>query len=66
MHLIKLNRVRKLAATARYPRTFDARLTSIPAPLIASLTAAQIAAIIDGPMASSHAAGHTSGYRDAQ
>lgn len=66
MSKIKLNRVRKMASTARYPRSFDARLASIPAPLLANLTAAQIAAIIDGPMASSHAAGHTAGYRDAQ
>ena len=63
---IKTNRVRSLSATARYPRTFDARLASIPAALIEQLTARQIAAIIDGPMQASYQAGHAAGYKDAQ
>lgn len=66
MSTIKINRARKLSRTAQYPRTFAARLANIPAELIASLTAAQIAAIIDGPMAASYSAGHDTGYRDAQ
>ena len=63
---IKTNRVRSLSATARYPRTFDARLASIPAALIEQLTARQIAAIIDGPMQASYQAGHAAGYKDAR
>ena len=63
---IKTNRVRALSATARYPRTFDARLASIPAALIERLTARQIAAIIDGPMQASYASGRDAGYRSAQ
>lgn len=66
MSTIKLNRVRKLSATARFPRTFDARMAAIDSTLIESLTAAQIAAMIDGPMASSYSAGHNAGYKDAQ
>lgn len=63
---IKIDRVRKLSATARYPRTFAARLAAIPQPLLDGLTAAQIAAIIDGPMQASYSAGHTQGMVDAQ
>lgn len=62
----KVNRVRKLSRTAQYPRTFEARLANIPAELVASLTAAQIASVIDGPMATSYSAGHSTGYRDAR
>lgn len=53
----KLNRIRKLCRTAQYPRTFAARLANISAELANSLTAAQIAAIIDGPMLASYHAG---------
>jgi len=63
---VKINRVRALSATARYPRTFDARLAAIPAGLLQQLTARQLAAIIDGPMQSSYDAGHTTGYKDAK
>ena len=63
---IKLNRVRKLADTARYPRTFAARLQAIPDALLAALTARQIAALIDGPMAASYSAGHQRGCEDAR
>ena len=63
---IKLHRVRALSATARHPRTFDARLGAIPQALLAQLTARQIAAIIDGPMQASYNAGHDAGYKDAQ
>jgi len=66
MHTIKINRVRKLSQTARYPRTYEARLSAIPMELIKTLTAAQIAAIIDGPMLTSYSAGHQRGYGDAQ
>jgi hypothetical protein len=66
MTSIKFNRVAKLSSTARFPRTFRARLANIPEQLKASLTAAQIAAIIDGPMQASNAAGHDTGYKDAQ
>lgn len=66
MTSIKFNRVAKLSQTARFPRTFRARLDSIPAELIQTLTAKQIAAVIDGPMQASYSAGHTTGYKDAQ
>jgi len=55
---VKLNRIRRLSATARYPHTFEARLANIDPELCGSLTAKQIAAIIDGPMQRSYAAGH--------
>ncbi len=63
---IKTSRIRALSATARYPRTFDARLAAIPADLLKQLTARQLAAIIDGPMQASYSAGHDAGYKDAQ
>lgn len=66
MSTIKLNRVRKLAHTARYPRTFEARIAAIPSELLQSLTARQIAAIIDGPMQRSYSAGHTAGWMESQ
>jgi hypothetical protein len=66
MTAIKINRVKKLSITAKYPRTFAGRLGSIPDDLMEALTAKQIAAIIDGPMDASYKAGHTAGYRDAK
>lgn len=60
MTRIKINRVQKLSATARYPRTFSERLANIPDSLRDSMTAAQIAAIIDGPMHASYLAGQAS------
>lgn len=65
MSHIKINRVRKISQTARYPRTFEARLATIPQDLICALTARQIAALIDGPLADCYEAGHGAGYRDA-
>lgn len=65
-HTIKRNRVRKISKTARYPRTFDARANDIPEPFWDSLTAAQIAAIIDGPMHLSYMAGVNTGYSEVQ
>ena len=59
---IKLNRVREMSATARFPRTFQARLDNIDAALLDQLTAKQIAAVIDGPMARSQKAGYSAGY----
>lgn len=55
----KAARVRRLSGTARYPRTFSARLADIPPELADRLTAAEIAAVIDGPMESAHKAGRT-------
>ena len=62
MTSIKLNRVLKLSATSRFPRTFQARLANIGAALLEQLTAKQIAAVIDGPMARSQTAGYSAGY----
>ena len=59
---IKINRIRKLCATARFPMTFQARLANIGAELLEQLTARQIAAIIDGPMARSQTVGYSAGY----
>ena len=59
---IKINRVRRLSATARFPRTFEARLANFEAELIDQLTAKQIAAVIDGPMARSQTVGYSAGY----
>jgi hypothetical protein len=66
MTSIKFNRVAKLSTTARFPRTFRARLANIDAAIIDQLTSKQIAAIIDGPMQRSYSAGHDTGYKDAQ
>jgi hypothetical protein len=63
---IKFNKIARSCKTARYPRTFRARLAAIPADLVANLTAAQIAAVIDGPMEASYSAGHSTGYKDAK
>ncbi len=63
---VKINRVRALSATVRYPRTFDARLAALPADLLKQLTARQIAAIIDGPMQASYSAGLVAGDKDAK
>lgn len=62
---IKIARIRKLSRMARYPRSFEARLANIDAELIEQLTARQVAAIIDGPMDRSWAAGVKRGYDDA-
>lgn len=56
---VKAARVRRLSGTARYPQTFAERLADIPAKLADRLTAAEIAAVIDGPMESAHKAGRT-------
>lgn len=66
MTSIKSNRIAKLSTTARFPRTFRARLANIDAALLEQLTAKQIAAVIDGPMQRSYSAGHDTGYKDAQ
>jgi len=66
MSKIKYNRVVRLCDTARYPRTFAARLKNIPESLLEALTAKQIAEIIDGPMQASHQAGWNTGYDDAK
>ncbi len=66
MAAIKYNRVYKLSKTAKYPQTFDARIQSIPDWFWETMTAKQIAAIIDGPMQASYMAGYNTGYEDAQ
>ena len=53
----KYTRIRHLCSTAKFPRTFAARLGNIDPGLLSQLTARQIAAIIDGPMARSYGAG---------
>ena len=62
----KLDRVRKLSAWGGYSTTFRACLSHIPAQLRAKLTAAQIAAIIDGPCISCHRAGIAKGEAEAR
>ena len=54
----KLNRVNKLSATARFPRTFRSSVANIDDALLDRLTATQIAAMINGPMARSQTAGN--------
>lgn len=44
---IKLTRARRLSDTGRYPGTYDALLDHMPCDLIARLTAAEIAVVID-------------------
>lgn len=63
MSKIKINRIRKLSATAKFPRTFEDRLANIDVWLQESLTARQLAAIIDGPMEKSRAAGEANALR---
>lgn len=62
----KLDRVRKLSAWGGYPTTFCACLSHIPVQLQAELTAAQMAAIVDGPCISCHRAGIAKGESEAQ
>lgn len=62
---IKFSRMAKLSKTAQCPRTFRARLANIPESLQRALTAAQLAALIDGPMQASYAAGYAAGAKDA-
>lgn len=47
MSSVKINRARKLSQTAKFPRTFDSILKSIPDQFIAESTSKQIAATID-------------------
>jgi len=65
-HTIKRSRVRILSKTARFPRTFDARVKTIPESFWDSLTAAQIATIIDAPMQAAYMAGFNTGYSEAR
>ena len=46
-HSIKVNRAFSLAGIGRYPGSASAMLQAIPPAMIAALTAAQIAAIMD-------------------
>lgn len=63
MTKVKLNRIRKLSQTARFPRTFSDRLANIDQQLLDRLTARDIANIIDGPMEKSWAAGEANALR---
>ncbi len=44
---IKLNRARSLSLIGGHPRTFDAFVESIPASVVGTLSAAQLAALLD-------------------
>jgi len=61
----KLTRVKRLSATVAFPATFAARVARIPDSIGNRCTAAEIAAIIDGPMRDSHSAGYWSGRAEA-
>jgi len=64
MNTIKTRRAKKLARTGRFPRTWSAILDRVPATLVAGITAAQLAAVVDA-MSGQHEHGHSAGYRDA-
>ena len=66
MTSVKYSRVKRLAKASRYPRTFRARCSAIPPWLWDTLTAKQIAAIIDSAMDASYRAGYDTGYADAR
>jgi hypothetical protein len=61
----KLARVKKLAESARYPKTFDDTLALLSDDLCSELIARQIAKLIDGPIRQSYNNGHTQGLKDA-
>ena len=61
---IKTRRAKKLARTGRFPRTWSAILDRVPATLVAGITAAQLAAVVDA-MYTQHELGHSAGYRYA-
>ncbi len=65
MSTIKINRAAKLSALSRYPSTWSAVIAAIPANVIKSCTAAQIAALADA-MRGQYDIGHTAGYADAK
>lgn len=44
---IKINRARSLSSIGNTPRTFDAFVESIPATVVGTLSAAQLAALLD-------------------
>ncbi len=46
-HAIKINRAQALSTTGPYRATFAALLDAIPAPVVAALTAHQLAELID-------------------
>ena len=69
MHTIKLARAAKISqlspnGLARYPRTWAAVISAIPADIKKSLTAKQIAALAQA-MRAQYEHGHNAGYRDA-
>jgi hypothetical protein len=65
MHAIKLKRAAKLSHLSRYPRTWSAIISRIPAGALASLTGAQIAQIADA-LHAQYERGHSAGFADAQ
>jgi len=64
MNTIKTRRASRIARTGRFPRTWEAILARVPGALIAGITAAQLAAVVDA-MYTQHEHGHSAGYRDA-
>ena len=65
MSTIKTRRAARMSDLSRYPRTWDALLSRIPAEVQASLTARQIA-VLAGAMYEQYQAGQTAGWREAQ
>lgn len=62
---IKINRAAKLSGLSKYPKTWEALISAIPAKIINQCTSAQIAAIAEA-MRAQYVLGHTAGYQDAR
>lgn len=65
MSTIKTRRAARLCDLSRYPRTWEALMSRIPADVQQALTAAQIAAMCRALYAQ-YTAGHTAGWQAAQ
>ena len=61
---IKINKARAIAATGKFPRTFDGVCNAVPLLVVQAITAKQLAALIDS-MRAQFEQGYSAGYKDA-
>jgi hypothetical protein len=65
MSAIKIARAAKIAEVAKFPKTWAAIISSIPASVIKACNSKQIAALADA-MRAQYELGHSAGYSDAK
>jgi hypothetical protein len=65
MSAIKIARAAKIANAAKFPRTWSAIISAIPASVIKACSSKQIAALADA-MRAQYEIGHSAGYSDAK